>query len=147
MARYILKKQGVKDAKKINPATGLKHYEVHNPFTGATNLVEPEYTQMSTHPGIAKDWLYKHSKDVYPHGEIHLGHFAPFPGDPAVKMSMKAPPYFDKIFAKENPAAMERLVERRKQYAIDHCDNYAPSRLAAKEKIIQQRISQYERKL
>ena len=147
VARYVLKKVGTKDADKINPETGLRHYEVWNPFTQSTNRVLPEYTQMSNRPGIASKWFDKYKSELYPRGEIYLGYGAPFPGDKRRPLFMKSPAYFDKLLERENPELMERVSEKRKQYAKDNAQNFTEGRLNSKAILVSQRVSNMKRKL
>lgn len=148
VARYCLKKiNGTQNLKTKDPATGLLPYERWNPFTTEKNMVIPEFTQMSLRPGIGADWYHKFKKSIYPSGQRYLGHFAGFPGDPKKNMFSKTPPYFDKLLEKERPDMMEFISDKRKQFAIDHAENFTPDRLRSKAIIVQQRVQQYQRKL
>jgi len=139
VSSYTLKKLGRKQSKKP--------YEVFNPYTGETNPVQPEYIQMSNHPGIGKGWYDKYKKTIYPTGQLHLGKFAPFPGDEPRKMSSKTPAYYDKLLERERPDMMEFVSENRKQFAKDHAENFTPARLDARAIITKQRLSWKQRKL
>jgi len=62
VARYTLKKMG---GPKADP-----HYFRQSPVDGNSYRVEPEFSLMSTRPGIGSAWIDKYKTDVYPSGFI-----------------------------------------------------------------------------
>ena len=65
-ARYSIKKIRGDALDTIDPDTGLKPYETIDPNTGEVLAILPEYSTMSTHPGIGKEWYDQFSTDVFP---------------------------------------------------------------------------------
>ena len=66
---------------------------------------EPEYTNMSRKPGIAKSWLEKHYTSVYSVDRIVLSD----------KQKFKVPRYFDNLYEKLAPDVMASIRENRRK--------------------------------
>lgn len=128
VARYVMK--------KINGQQAKKHYEKTDSETGEITNRKPEYTKMSLKPGIANAWLKKWTQDVYPHGKVIIN------GKEA-----NPPKYYDKLFKKMDPDAMELLAEQRDQEGRRRYQDNTPERLATKETVAQARLAQLKRKL
>ena len=146
VARYVLKKQNQHQSRQKDRETGLTHYQCIHPFTGDLCERIPEYTKMSLKPGIGSDWYKKFKKDIYPSGQMYLGH-SPDAAKHSKPIYVKAPRYFDKLLERERPDMMEAVTEKRIQYAKDHAANFSFNRRQAKEKITAQRVEKLKRKL
>jgi len=110
VARYCLKKVGGVEAHK--------HYQGK----------PPEYTRMSRRPGIGHDWYKKFKNDVYPSSEIvRDGHAYP------------PPRYYDTLYEREAPMALELIKADRVRRALERGMNYR--RLDAREQIQKSRLA------
>ena len=146
IARYIMKKLTGPEAEKLNPETGLTHYETNHLHSGDVIQRLPEYTQMSLRPGIGAEFYEKYKKSLYPNDKRYVGNAL----DAAKKsrpVFLKPPKYYDKLLDKERPDMLEFVVENRVAYALEHEDNYTYNRLAAKKIIVKQRVEQLKRDL
>lgn len=90
-ARYMLKKQKGKDAKW--------YYESEGKI--------PEFTTMSTHPGIAKNYYDTNKKKIYENDEIIIAK-----GEKTLKI--KPPKYYDNLYDIENHEEMEEIKLNRR---------------------------------
>lgn len=91
VARYIMKKLKGPDAKEIYQDRGQV----------------PEYTAMSTRPGIACDYFNERGELIYETQEIFLQTQKKI-------QKVNIPRYFDKLLEKQNPEKLEEIKERRK---------------------------------
>lgn len=127
-ARYVMK--------KINGQRKKTHYEAIDHDTGEIIQLLPEYNNMSKAPAIAKGWLEKYNRDVYPHDYVVVrGH------------KQKPPRYYDKQLEKTSPFEYDdvkhlRDSEARKQWA----DN-TQARLDVKKQVTEAKVNQLKRKI
>ena len=147
MARYSLKKQTEYEARQKDPITGLRHYEARHLDTGEVNKILPEYVQMSTHPGIGKEWYEKFKKSIYPSGQIFVGQSQFMGKGRPQNVFLKAPRYFDKLLEKERPDMLEHVKEKRVAFAKNNAENTTQERLDAKAIIVSQRAAELKRNL
>jgi len=130
VARYIMKKQ-----------TGQKAHEHYEHVTRYGELInlEPEYTDMSRRPGIAHDWFLKNRDELYSTDSIVVKRNNKY-------IEQKIPRYYDSLESEINPENMEHIKENRffKGYFSEHND---PARLAAKQKITEQKLTKLKRTL
>lgn len=68
----------------------------------------PEFVLMSRNPGIGARWYEKFSKDVYPSDEVIVR-----------GKSVRAPRYYDKKFALDDPEMFESIRLKREARAMD----------------------------
>lgn len=129
VARYCMKK--AKGSEKYK----LEHYERVAP-DGALYYLPPEFARMSRRPGIGKTWFEKFSSDVYPSDEV------------VVRGKVQKPPrYYDKLLQESDPLGFEQIKLARKERGLEHWEESRPSRLRAKEKCAQSRVSMLKRSL
>ena len=117
-ARYIMKKQSGKTAKK--------HYERADPDTGEIISKIPEYTTMSLRPhGIGESWYRKFHKDVFPDDCVVIE-----------GKRYKTPRYYDKLLkAAEGSDALEHVKELRVANAEKRAADNTPARLAVRKQV------------
>lgn len=95
VARYIMKKQTGKNKSYIR---------------------EPEFTEMSTRPGIGKDYFDKHAAEIYKNDEIVFRARL----DAAVRK--KPPRYFDKLYDQIEPDKLSDIKKERRTRAQENRD-------------------------
>jgi len=127
-ARYTLKKQGGKFA--------AGHYERLDLATGEVIQVQPEYAQMSTHPGIGRDFYEKYA------GDIHRGDFCIVKGH-----KQKPPRYYDKVLFSRLPDRHDQLKQERKKLAEKQSEHNTTARLRVREEVKKSQIKQLKRSL
>jgi hypothetical protein len=135
VARYVMKKINGPMADKINPDTGLKHYERYNDFTGEITEVLPEYTTMSRRPGIGRDWIARYTRDCYPKD------FTTINGK-----RCKPPKAYDRYLREIDPELYDDIKAGRVLAAYESEDN-TESRLQAREKVAEAQNRQLKRSL
>jgi len=135
VARYTTKKITGKGADKVNPDTGLKHYERFDPRTGEIHVLEPEYNNMSRKGGIGKGWLDKYSAEVLINDNVIAKNY-PVP----------VPRYYDKILEEIYPHRLEENKNIRIDKAMKHMDNNTQDRLIVREAIFKRKVKQLPRK-
>lgn len=130
VARYILKK-----------LTGDLAEEHYTHVTRYGELVQriPEATLMSRNPGIASDWFDDNYQDMYPNDKLIIKQ-----GDKYIETN--PPRYYDRKYEVIHPEAMEEIKLQR-QIKAAKSDRNDLARLAAKEKITQQKLNQLPRNL
>lgn len=84
---------------------------------------EPEYTTMSRRPGIGYSWYEKYGSDIRNYDKMVL----------RGGLTLRPPKYYDKIYDKIDPEAMELVKERREKEALKN--RISQKRLLVKEKI------------
>lgn len=127
VARYIMK--------KINGEEAEDHYETHDPATGESTPLLPEFTAQSNRPGIGRAWFdkYKHDLDK---GFITMR-----------GIKMPPPKYYNDVYALTDEENY-MYIKQKKQQAIDIMDpDNTLDRLRVKEKIKLKRIKQLKRQL
>lgn len=116
VARYCLK--------KITGKTAPDHYQGR----------KPEFTDMSTNPGIARAWYEKYKNtDVFPRDYIVLN-----------GVKQKVPNYYSRCYELTNPDEYAKLREDRVQKAKDNPNNN-PEMLIAAEALQRSRDQQLKR--
>ncbi len=149
VARYVMKKQSGKKA--------IEHYTRLDPWTNIWSEVDPEFAIMSRgHKckncrfvgpvkeklicsctgGIGKDWYEKYKSDLYPSSDC------PIPGRGT---SGAPPPYYDRLYAIENPELMEEIKDDRKQKMLKSLET-GPS-LESRAMVQDSKIQTLSRKL
>lgn len=121
---------------KVNGDAAAAHYSVANTETGEIFRREPEFNHMSLKPGIGAGWYEKFSTDVYPDGEV------------VVRGKLcRAPRYYDKRFAKDDPAEFAELATRRELVGYGKRADNTYERLAVRERVCEARLSFLKRSL
>lgn len=128
-ARYCLK--------KVNGKKAHDHY-LRADENGVAYWLQPEYTSMSTKPGIGKTWYEKFKTDVHPSNEV------PVPGRGVFK---KVPRYYEKILERTDPALMEQIKEERKTFIRQNPEEFTDQRLESKYQVKKAQLSQLKRGL
>jgi len=130
VARYVIKKRNGEHAKEW--------YRVVDPDTGETFDRLPEYINMSTQPGIGKQFYEKFKTDLYP------SDFAIVAGK-----RKKVPAYYDRQLDKDSPETLQEIKHARKQRAREPArrENSTPERLLVRETVQKARLNQLKRKL
>lgn len=95
----------------------------------------PEFNRMSLKPGIGSAWLEKFGTDVYPHDYVVIN-----------GKEVKPPRYYDRLFERINPDAMEEIKYRRELDARTRYEDNTPARLVTKEIVTTARVNIYTRK-
>lgn len=136
VARYCLKKINGKQADRINPETGLKHYERINSFTGEIHEILPEYSTMSRRPGIGYSWINKYKLDCYPKD------FTTIRG-----CRMQPPKYYDRYLESIEPELYDEIKAGRQLKMSLLADDNTAQRLSAREKVKVAQSKQLKRSL
>lgn len=106
VARYIMK--------KMSGDKAADHY----------GGKKPEFTVMSTKPGIGSKWEATYRADVYPDDFVVIN-----------GKKMRPPRFYDKLHELGDPNEHARLKRRRKRSLQSHADNNTPERLTVRQKI------------
>jgi hypothetical protein len=128
VARYVMKKQNGKKAKKD------KTYQRVCSTTGEIFQVEPEFALMSLKSAIGKDWFELYKDDAYPSDYITVN-----------GKKVRPPKYYDTQFEKINPEQLEEIKTRRAEKAKKHFGKDNKARLNTKEKILKLRLERLQR--
>jgi len=114
-ARYIMKKQG-------GPIATRK-YSNNTMVDNSTGeiMISKEYATMSRRPGIGQTWYERFGKT-----DAHTHDFVVVDGK-----RHPVPRYYDRLLARRDPDAFDRLIQRRRDEARIH----DPDRLSAQETI------------
>lgn len=128
VARYSMK--------KVNGELAEKAYERVDPETGECWQVRPEFALMSRRPGIGRSWFERFRSDVFPSDDCVLDgkHF-------------KTPRYYDSLYEREDPEGLLSVKARRRKAVSEASESILPSRLAAREEMLDARISRLKREL
>lgn len=121
VARYI--------TKKITGPRADEHYQG----------LKPEYVTMSRGKGLGFGWYEKFKRDLYPDDFALINR-----GDKLVKC--KIPKYYDALLEKESPLEFAKVRAAREVGAKCNADNNTPDRLAVREYIQWEKVSQLKRK-
>lgn len=112
VARYVMKKVGDKSNTELYEA--MQDFSISKKqgfdLLGRT----PEFVNMSTHPGIAREWYEQNKDKIYQTDEIIL------PGKNGTPRVVKPSSYYDKLFDIDNHEVMQAIKEQRKQVAMDN---------------------------
>lgn len=125
-ARYVTKKiVGEKaDAYYLDPETGV--------------FRTPEYVTMSLRKGLGEQWFNKYQPgpigDIYPADEIIID-----------GKKLRPPPYYDQLYRRTWPDEFEKIVEQRRQTALNDEVNQTPARLAVRETIHKGKLNRLPR--
>lgn len=125
-ARYIMK--------KISGDAAEHHYKLMTTETGELNNVIPEFTTMSTHPGLGRYWYEKYKTDVFPDDFIVIaGKRHPVPA------------YYDKLYELEDLKGYSEIKKRRIAQALLHKADHTPERLRQREQVKKAQTSNLKR--
>lgn len=95
----------------------------------------PEFALMSRMPGIGKPWFDKYSNDCYPKDFVTIN-----------GRKFPTPRYYDSLYGKKFPEVMEKLKQKRREYADSQ--PYVPDRRKMQKERHQKSITkQLERKI
>lgn len=124
-ARYCLK--------KIVGTQADEHYMRQSPINGEWYRVAEEFAVGSRRPGLASTWFEKYKADAFPSDFV------------IVDGKKKKPPryYLQKLTEEE----IEPLKRARKRQSLQHRFDNTPARLAVREKVQLEKLSQLKRKL
>lgn len=131
VARYVMKKVSGSES----------HHEIIDPDSGEVFRRVKEFARMSLggrqrRGGIAKPWLMRFMKDVYPHGKIVVnGH------------ECKPPRYFDKLYRLSDAGGAMELAVRRAAEQEKYFQEILPARLEARAAVSKAKASLLKRKL
>lgn len=129
-ARYIMK--------KITGEKNKKHYTEIDKETGEIITLRPEYTEMSTSPGLAKEWYEKYKGDIFKRKDSYV----------LLKGTKTKPPrYYDKLHEKAYPNHMAVIKLQRIINAKLRKANHTPERLKDEEIIVTRKTQSLQRKL
>ncbi len=84
----------------------------------------PEFSSMSLHPGIGKNWYLKYHSDIYPSDQVIIE------GNPRLP-----PNYYDRLHTLANPSQMETIKNKRVERALENILEQADERLFAKNAV------------
>lgn len=89
----------------------------------------PEFSAMSTHPGLGREWYEQYKSDCFP--SDYLIHET---------KKMAIPRYYDRIFECENPEEYATIKQRRVEKAAKHASNNTEERLQARKVVLERRF-------
>lgn len=125
-ARYAMK--------KITGPRAEEHYRRIDVETGEEFNVRPEYVTMSRRPGIGSDWFRKYGDEVFPDDfVVHNGKKFPVPR------------FYDRELERMDPAFMEGV--RRARLKRAQVFDASPDRLAARERLVDQKLGETRREV
>lgn len=129
VARYIMD--------KVTGDLAHRAYDSVNVETGEIFTRAPEYNRMSLKPAIGKRWFDKFGlTDVFPHDRVVLD-----------GVESKPPRYYDKLFSRIDESGFADIkASRLVDMAKNLCDN-TPARLAVREFLLEERLSNFKRSL
>lgn len=90
--------------KKVRKKDFPDAYTRVDPATGETHDIVPEFARMSRRPGIARDWITRYWRDVYPRDYVVLH-----------GRKWKPPRYYDKWIEENQPEVWEETYHKRAQ--------------------------------
>lgn len=130
VARYVIKKR--------NGEHAAEWYRTVDKDTGETFERLPEYINMSTQPGIGRQFYENFKTDIYP------SDFTVTAGK-----RKKVPAYYDRLLEKDSPDDHSAIKSGRKQRAREPArkENSTPDRLVVREAVQKARLNQLKRKL
>lgn len=121
VARYIMK--------KVNGSLAEVHYEYVDE-DGEVKGRTPEFNRMSLKPGIGAAWYEKYKSDVFPEGMVV-----------ANGVKSRAPRYYDKKYAVDDPDGWSDVEYRRDREARAAFADNSDARLAVKETVAEARVN------
>jgi len=120
VAKYLNKKKYGDEAERVDPHTGLKHYERINWVTGEITEVMPEFIRASKNPALGLRWFEKYGlQDVYLSGD-----FIMLDG-----LRFKAPRYYDRLLERNDPDLYQEIKAKRAEAANEPHPDRTPERL------------------
>lgn len=128
VARYV--------TKKVHGDGATEHYQRVDQKTGECYQLQPEYVTMSRSPGIGAYWLEQFKSDCYPKGFITVN-----------GVKHQTPGYYDRKTEETDKEVIQHVKEERKKRAALRAHEQTEERLAAREKIIKQRLKRLVRGL
>lgn len=121
VARYIVKKQGGRDAKE--------HYQSIDRETGEVFQREPEFIHMSLKPGIGYGFYLKYKDDLFNHDICVIE-----------GKEMKPPKYYYKKLKLDMDSRYDRIQFEREIRSRRLAEDNTPERLEVKEKVMKARM-------
>ena len=88
--------------KKVSKFKDPDHYMRVIPETGELVQLEQEFARMSRRPAIARQWIERYWRDVYPRDRVVMD-----------GREVKPPRYYDKWMDANEPAVMEKVRDKR----------------------------------
>jgi len=129
VARYCLK--------KVTGDEAFDHYNDINYHTGEIyNTYLPEYSRMSTKPGIGRDWFFKYHTDCFPSDFLIVD-----------DKKIKIPRYYQKILNNYDSTLLEQIKAKRVIKAKKHAENNSPARLQVRKRVHELKAKQLVRTL
>lgn len=116
VARYVMKKFVSSDEEAVKAYYGCR---------------EPEYATMSRRPGIGREWFELYGDEVYAHDSVIVN-----------GREVKPPKFYDALFEAVSPGRLAEVKAKRRRGVVE--SEQASSRLLAKSKVLEARISLYE---
>lgn len=129
VARYVIK--------KIKGDAAEEYYIKTCPYTMNEIPVTPEFTKMSTRPGIGATWFQKYHKDVFPSDELLV----------ETKSGIRrvpVPTYYTRLLKTMDEKLHDEIKERRINGAKKHAENNTYERLRDREYIQMQKLNRLE---
>ena len=120
--------------KKIGGDKAEEHYQKICTTTGEIANVRPEFATMSRKPGIAHTWYKKFQKDIFPSDQTIL----------KGGKQVKTPKYYDTQLEKTDPELLEKIKEKRAEFALKHRKDSTERRLLTRELCTQAKIRKRE---
>lgn len=116
VARYCLK--------KVTGVQADEHYRRIDPDTGEIFWLLPEYANMSTRPGIGKEWYARFGSDVAAYDGVFVD-----------GKRGKPPRYYDRLRKRHDADGIYEAKLERKRSAVAKAADNTPDRLAVREHV------------
>lgn len=116
VARYCLK--------KVTGVQADEHYRRIDPDTGEVFWLLPEYANMSTRPGIGKEWYARFGSDVAAYDGVFVD-----------GKRGKPPRYYDRLRKRHDADGIYEAKLERKRSAVAKAVDNTPDRLAVREHV------------
>lgn len=121
---------------KVTGERSESWYSVVEKESGQITCRTAEFNHMSNRPGIAAGWFSRFSSDIYPNGDCVVN-----------GRRVKAPRYYDRLYARENPEGMDYVAYKRYLRGLQTASDNSEERLAVKEQVATARAARFGRKL
>jgi len=137
VAGYVQKKVTGKNAKEYYERMFTEDiYDENNNIqhvVGELHNLQPEYSTMSRHPGIASEWFDKCHSDIYKD-------FVTIQGK-----KQKIPKYYDVKLHQLNPVLSAAIKEKRQENMQLMASEFTPERLAVKKQVLKARMAFFKK--
>lgn len=120
--------------KKINGKLGEEHYRRVDPRTGETWVLQKEFANMSTHPGIGYEHYARYANQMFQRGSIIEN-----------GKEKAIPKYYDRKLMQDDPLRMESIKTGRFEDAQLRKSEQTPERLAVREEILKARRKEHRK--